>query len=346
MATRLLDAIDFTQIPSINFAVPELTADPAGYVAGMIWNSTEKLLKYHDGTSWVVVANYAIIDNKIVLHKAEADPHPQYLLQTEGDALYVNTSGDTMTNPLAGPNPVADNHYVTKAYVDEVVKLRNMDRQVTWGGVAGVPTAGQVIVITGAADARTLLISDHDSEGTAINLAPALPGDNITLSDLVDAPPVIGFVRFALTAVPTRTGAYWTCPAIRTDTTGTITNPAIGTALRMILSLASGNVGGVSPTEADARYVNTAGDAMTGLLTLSGPPTAPLNPATKQYTDDTTLHEIWQTGTPPAGGVNKRWIDTSKATAPPAMYWKQWQGTQAAYDAIATKDPLTLYVII
>ena len=36
----------------------------------------------------------------------------------------------------------------------------------------------------------------------------------------------------------------------------------------------------------DARYVNVAGDTMTGLLTLSGAPTADLNAATKKYVDD------------------------------------------------------------
>ena len=36
----------------------------------------------------------------------------------------------------------------------------------------------------------------------------------------------------------------------------------------------------------DTRYVNVSGDTMTGLLTLSGAPTADLNAATKKYVDD------------------------------------------------------------
>jgi hypothetical protein len=41
-----------------------------------------------------------------------------------------------------------------------------------------------------------------------------------------------------------------------------------------------------APKNPDARYVNVAGDTMTGLLTLSGAPTADLNAATKKYVDD------------------------------------------------------------
>ena len=41
-----------------------------------------------------------------------------------------------------------------------------------------------------------------------------------------------------------------------------------------------------APKNPDARYVNVAGDTMTGLLTLSGAPTADLMAATKKYVDD------------------------------------------------------------
>ena len=41
-----------------------------------------------------------------------------------------------------------------------------------------------------------------------------------------------------------------------------------------------------SPLDPDARYVNVAGDTMTGKLVLSGAPTADLDAATKKYVDD------------------------------------------------------------
>jgi hypothetical protein len=42
-------------------------------------------------------------------------------------------------------------------------------------------------------------------------------------------------------------------------------------------------------TEADGRFVNTTGDTMTGPLVLSGNPTLPLHPVTKQLLDATTI---------------------------------------------------------
>jgi hypothetical protein len=63
-------------------------------------------------------------------------------------------------------------------------------------------------------------------------------------------------------------------------------------------------------TASDARYLRVAGGTMQGALTLAGPPTAPLHAASKGYIDG-----------------------------------KFWSGTKAAYDAIAQKNPDTLYVI-
>src|SRR6478735_7040618 len=48
---------------------------------------------------------------------------------------------------------------------------------------------------------------------------------------------------------------------------------------------------GYSMADADARFVNVAGDTMTGPLTLPGPPTDPLHAATKQYVEDVSIDE-------------------------------------------------------
>jgi hypothetical protein len=45
------------------------------------------------------------------------------------------------------------------------------------------------------------------------------------------------------------------------------------------------NLGGITQAQADALYVNVAGDAMTGPLALAADPAAPLQAATKQYVD-------------------------------------------------------------
>ena len=48
----------------------------------------------------------------------------------------------------------------------------------------------------------------------------------------------------------------------------------------------TGAADGISRTDADDRYLQLSGGALTGLVTLSGAPTADLHPATKKYVDD------------------------------------------------------------
>ena len=60
MPITLLDATDFSKIPTLQFAMPIVSADPAGYQAGLIYNSTETVVKYHNGTAWVALANAGV----------------------------------------------------------------------------------------------------------------------------------------------------------------------------------------------------------------------------------------------------------------------------------------------
>jgi hypothetical protein len=74
------------------------------------------------------------------------------------------------------------------------------------------------------------------------------------------------------------------------------------------------NARGMSHEQADARYLGLGGGTLTGPLTVPAfPPPLPGNAIPKSYADST--------------------------------YWHLWSGTQAQYDAIATKDPHTLYAI-
>lgn len=55
MPVTMLDQVEFSKIPSLQFVVPVVSADPTGYEAGLIYNSTTKELKYHNGTAWQAV---------------------------------------------------------------------------------------------------------------------------------------------------------------------------------------------------------------------------------------------------------------------------------------------------
>lgn len=49
------DTVEFAKIPSLNFVLPVVSADPAAYEAGLIYNSTSKEIKFHNGTTWVAL---------------------------------------------------------------------------------------------------------------------------------------------------------------------------------------------------------------------------------------------------------------------------------------------------
>lgn len=63
MPITLLDSVvmganasfDFNKVAALQFVAPVVAADPAGYEAGFIYNSTEKALKYHNGTAWQAI---------------------------------------------------------------------------------------------------------------------------------------------------------------------------------------------------------------------------------------------------------------------------------------------------
>lgn len=97
---------------------------------------------------------------------------------------------------------------------------------------------------------------------------------------------------------------------------------------------------GLSQAAADARYVNITGpETLTGDLTVSAAFTA----GTVSSGSVTSTGGVAAGGkvtgvtTPTASndGANKAYVDS-----------RIWSGTQAAYNAIAVKDPTVLYVIV
>lgn len=68
-----------------------------------------------------------------------------------------------------------------------------------------------------------------------------------------------------------------------------------------------------------------------------------LDLVTKKYVDDRVIDEIWIGTAAPADPNVELWYDHDDP-APSAALWVKM--TQAQYDALGTKDPNTLYVIV
>jgi len=97
-------------------------------------------------------------------------------------------------------------------------------------------------------------------------------------------------------------------------------------------------------TDLTARLLK-AGDTMTGPLVLPADPTTALQAATKQYVDTKAAggNEVSVGPSDPGTTGLDLWFDTDAVAPTPAVWLSM---TQAAYDALPSKDPNTLYVIV
>lgn len=93
-----------------------------------------------------------------------------------------------------------------------------------------------------------------------------------------------------------------------------------------------------------------AGLVSEGQVTVPTTPATGTDAASKSYVDGKSSTEVFaQTAAPTPGSAAVVWVDTDDTTlagSVPAVAWLRWTGTQAAYNAIATKDPNVLYVVI
>ena len=157
------------------------------------------------------------------------------------------------------------------------------------GGGAMLMTApvlepGQVSTNTAPASATELYLSRLDSTGMLDWSRPIEEAEIGEYIYLQHAPDATSWHRYQITATPTLNGDTWTIPVTTVDGSAPGTAPPVGEFVYVALPIAR-----LDWTEAfatyDPRYLNVAGDAMIGALTLAADPAVPLQAATKQYVD-------------------------------------------------------------
>jgi hypothetical protein len=178
------------------------------------------------------------------------------------DARSVTTSGDTMTGPLIlSGDPTSELHAVTKQYVDAG------PYQTTVGG--SPEYSGKVVKL--------------NTQGKIDNSLLPLNGGYIGTVDVTKPYALTGTYSVGDYFAVSNTGAVdasWT-----TKINGSPTTAAAGQLLIYSLNGRFDLVGDTASEAAIAGKVNKSGDTMTGLLTLSGAPTAAMHAATKAYAD-------------------------------------------------------------
>lgn len=270
--------------------------------------------------------------------------------RAEGDKLYVNVTGDTMTGPLLLPPTVPTGQQAVSRDQGDALYL---------------PKAGGTM--TGALTGTTATFTGAGSFGGAVTLPNTTPTGNQAVSRVQGDKLYLPVAGGTLTGGLIGTTAAFSGAV--TGASGSFTGTgSFGGAVTLPVGVPTGNQA-VSRAEGDKLYVNTAGDTMTGALVLpAGTPTGrqalSLEEADKLYTRASTV----------AGGMTFRGAADIKVAVPsvpatPARgdYWvastdgvahTSWTGIAgqtirkgdlilydgAAWHAIAQEADLTKYL--
>lgn len=306
-----LGQVDFNKVPSLDFVVPVVVSDPVvtGADEGrIIYNTTSNTLKYCDGTVWLelgqagaggppsgsaggdLTGSYpnpqigagVIVDADVNATANIAQSKIGGLttsLSSKADVTTTVTAG----NGLTGGGSLAANRTISALAADASIS-------VAVGGLSVVSapkwTTGRTITLTGditgasAAWDGSAAVSFATAIGAGVivdadvNAAAAIATSKISGLDTALAARALTTVD--LTAGAGLTGGG-TLAANRTFAVGA------GTGITV-------NADDVAINRAvvDTWYVDTAGDTMTGALTLNADPTLDMHAANKRYVDITS----------------------------------------------------------
>jgi len=182
------------------------------------------------------------------------------LTQTDADARYVNVTGDTMTGALTVERDGAASTVGITAFADAGNAVLRFQRS---RGTKAVPTALQANDYIG----RTNFVT-NDSSGTPRTSAFSCQVQSISATGVETAYNFIVTNLAGATVTPllvTKDGISITGNITSTGTSHTFAAKSIQAS-----AIDGLPTGGLTQTEADARYVNITGDTMTGALVVSG----------------------------------------------------------------------------
>jgi hypothetical protein len=249
--------------------------DAAGLANGDIlyWNATAGKWDLIAGDFVDNFVNSIAFDTTTGVFTATRNDGNNYTVDLDGRYLELTTGGTvvgatTFSNTVTvSTAPTIGNHVTNKTYVDALIANSEI-----YTSSAAFSAATGVMTFT-RNDSTTYTV---DIDGRFAQ----------TVNGIV--PDGVGNIAVSLTAV--QTGTFAARPGTANAgvvyvVSGDTANSNGKTYIYESVSAQWYEVKGFDEAAADARYVNVAGDAMTGALTLPADPTNALEAATKQYVD-------------------------------------------------------------
>jgi len=208
----------------------------------------------------------------------------------------VTLAGDVIGN--AGANTIA----ATAQAGTNILNAANLAPAVQLNGARVIPSFGaQAISTTGTLNTGNATVGTLSAATTTLG-ATTVSSLSATSGNIAISAPTVAALKISIknnlvddTNAATKIELLKSdnTQLFKVDNTGAVTGfsfSGIGTGLTALnaSNLSSGTVNPALLPTVGAPYVLKAGDTMTGLLTLSGAPTAPLHAATKAYVDAET----------------------------------------------------------
>jgi len=94
------------------FVIQQPTEPPTPQIGDIWFNSTNNLMYFWAGNSWISSANQTTVDNSIDAHEALANPHPQYVTDAEWENLFGAKTTDNL------PEGTTNQYYVSERAQD------------------------------------------------------------------------------------------------------------------------------------------------------------------------------------------------------------------------------------
>tara|TARA_R110000803_G_scaffold145933_3_gene211727 strand:- start:17939 stop:19849 length:1911 start_codon:yes stop_codon:yes gene_type:complete len=270
MAIRYLANLDIGTNQLLNASLQQIATDPVGFEGQIIYNTTDNVLKYYDGSSWIALDGTGDITRVDITAgnglsgtsvNTTSGAHIQTLTVGQGTGINVNASSVAVdstvvrttgtqtiggaktftTIPIVGTASISDDSTkaASTAWVNDQGYVESLGGNVganitnTIGGTTAVPIISSILNATGTAGASTYLRGDNSWAALPTGYTSfTLQGNTAASNAIIDGDRVVISGGTGLSSILTTVGTLNTLTVNLDDTS---VNPGIYTSANITI---------------------------------------------------------------------------------------------------------------